>query len=81
MFNVKVEVTLKKQVLDPQGLTVKHALESLGFKDVNEVRMGKFLELKIEAKDRKEAEEKLRRMCEKLLVNPVIEDYTYQIEG
>ncbi|NQT46089.1 MAG: phosphoribosylformylglycinamidine synthase subunit PurS [Candidatus Omnitrophica bacterium] len=81
MFNVKVEVTLKKQVLDPQGLTVKHALESLGFNEVDEVRMGKFLELKIEAKDRKEAEEKLRRMCEKLLVNPVIEDYTYQIEG
>jgi len=57
MFKVDLFVSLKKQVLDPQGLTVKHALESLGYKDVEEVRMGKFIEIKLSAKDKTSAEE------------------------
>lgn len=79
MYNAKVNVTLKKSVLDPQGQTILHALESLGFKDAKKVRVGKFFELTIEARDRKTAEEKIRAMCDKLLINPVIEEYTFEI--
>ena len=80
MFKVDLFVSLKKQVLDPQGLTVKHALESLGYKDVEEVRMGKFIEIKLSAKDKTSAEEEVKAMCEKLLVNPTIEEFSYKIK-
>jgi phosphoribosylformylglycinamidine synthase len=80
MFAVEVYVSLKKGVADPQGLTVKHGLESLGFKDLKEVRMGKFITLNLEAKDKVEAETKVREMCEKLLINPIIEAYRFKLE-
>ncbi|MBI3316572.1 MAG: phosphoribosylformylglycinamidine synthase subunit PurS [Candidatus Omnitrophica bacterium] len=79
MYNAKINVTLKKSVLDPQGQTILHALESLGFKDVKKVRVGKFFELLIEACDRKTAEEKIKEMCHQLLINPVIEEYTFEM--
>ncbi len=71
---VRVVVTLKKSVLDPQGQTVQHALESLGFKGIAGVRMGKYVEVIFNGKSQnpKAAAEK---MCEKLLANPVIEQY------
>jgi len=80
MFAAEVYISLKKGVADPQGLTVKHGLESLGFKGLKEVRMGKFITLNLEAKDKAEAETKVREMCEKLLINPIIEQYRFKLE-
>ncbi|MCK4948325.1 MAG: phosphoribosylformylglycinamidine synthase subunit PurS [Candidatus Aureabacteria bacterium] len=80
MFLAKVYVTLKKSVLDPQGVTVKHALESLDFESVSDVRLGKYMEIKLDVSDEEEAEARLKEMCKKLLINPVIEEYTYDLK-
>ena len=74
-MKIKIIVTLKKSVLDPQGTVIKQALNGMGFKDVNEVRQGKFFEINIDEKDQNKAEEKADEMCKKLLANLVIEDY------
>ena len=74
-MKISVIVTLKKDVLDPQGKTIKKALEGMSFKNVNDVRQGKYFEIDIDEKDRKKAEEKAEDMCKKLLANLVIEDY------
>ena len=74
-MKIKVIVTLKKSVLDPQGTVVKQALNGMGFNNVNDVRQGKFFEININEKDQKKAEEKVEEMCKKLLANLVIEDY------
>ena len=74
-MKISVIVTLKKDVLDPQGKTIKKALESMSFKNVNDVRQGKYFEIDIDEKNQKKAEEKIEQMCKKLLVNFVIEDY------
>lgn len=80
MLKAKVYITLKRSVLDPQGLTVKHALESLGFSDVTTLRMGKYIELELNSKSKKEASLKIDSMCKKLLSNPIIEEYRYEVE-
>jgi len=74
-LKAKVYVTLKKSVLDPQGKAVQHALSTLGYGDVQSVRMGKYIEVELNDKDRAKAESNLRAMCEKLLANTVIEEY------
>ena len=74
-MKIKIIVTLKKSVLDPQGTVVQQALNGMGFKNVNEVRQGKFFEIDMDEKDQKKAEEKASEMCKKLLANLVIEDY------
>ena len=74
-MKIKIIVTLKKSVLDPQGTVIQQALNGMGFKDVNEVRQGKFFEINIDEKDQKKAEEQVSQMCDKLLANLVIEDY------
>ena len=79
MYKATVNVTLKKSVLDPQGQTVLHALESLGFKEAKNLRVGKFFELTLDASDRQKAEARIREMCDKLLINPVIEEYSFQL--
>jgi len=79
MYKVKVYVTLRESVLDPQGTAVKGALHSLSYTEVKDVRIGKFMELVIDHSDR-DIDELVREMCEKLLSNPVIEDYRYEIE-
>ena len=66
---------MKKDVLDPQGKTIKKALEGMSFKNVNDVRQGKYFEIDIDEKNQKKAEEKAEEMCKKLLTNLVIEDY------
>ena len=71
---IKVVVTLKKSVLDPQGQAVQHALESLGFKGIEGVRMGKYIEITFNGRDR-DSKAAARQMCEKLLANPIIEEY------
>jgi phosphoribosylformylglycinamidine synthase len=74
-MKARVIVTLKKSVLDPQGQAVSRALSSLGFGEVNDVRLGKIIELDIDAKEASEAKKRVEQMCEKLLANTVIEEY------
>lgn len=75
MFKAMVHVTLKRDVLDPQGKAIQNACQSLGFPSVKSVRQGKLFELELEARDEAHARSVLRELCEKLLANPVIEDY------
>jgi phosphoribosylformylglycinamidine synthase len=79
MFEAQVKITLKKTVADPQGLTVKHALEALGFGGIAGVRMGKFVTIELEAKEKEKAEEEAKAMCQKLLANPIIEDFSLEV--
>ena len=80
MYLARVYVTLKPTVNDPQGLTIRGALHSLGFEDVESVRAGKYLEVHVDAKDQAKAEKQVTEMCRKLLANPVIEDYRFELE-
>ena len=75
----KVYVTLKEGVLDPQGKAVQHSLESLGYNEVKDIRLGKYMEIKFDGIEEDEARSRLKEMCEKLLANPVIEDYRFDI--
>ena len=74
-MKIKVIVTLKKSVLDPQGAVIQQTLDGMGFNNVNNIRQGKFFEIDLDEKDQKKAEEKAEDMCKKLLANLVIEDY------
>ncbi len=74
-MKISVIVTLKKDVLDPQGITIKKALEGMSFDNINNLRQGKYFEIDINEKNQKKAEEKANDMCKKLLANLVIEDY------
>jgi len=74
-LKISVIVTLKEDVLDPQGKTINKALEEMSFKNVNNVRQGKYFEIDIDEQNQKKAQEKVEEMCKKLLANLVIEDY------
>tara|TARA_B100000700_G_scaffold53615_1_gene57218 strand:- start:1430 stop:1672 length:243 start_codon:yes stop_codon:yes gene_type:complete len=74
-LKISAIITLKKDVLDPQGKTIKKTLEMMNYKNLNDVRQGKYFEIDIDEKNEKKAEEKVVEMCEKLLANLVIEDY------
>ena len=78
-FNADIHVTLKRTVNDPQGLTIKGGLHSLGFEGVDAVRAGKYIEVWLEAADQAEAESQVDAMCDKLLANPVIENYRCEV--
>lgn len=79
-MNAKIYVTLKAGVLDPQGKAVRHSLETLGFKEVEDVRVGKFIELKLaDSLSKTDAEARVKEMCEKLLANTVIESYRIEL--
>ncbi|WP_066186315.1 MULTISPECIES: phosphoribosylformylglycinamidine synthase subunit PurS [Gracilibacillus] len=75
---VKVHVTLKEGVLDPQGKAVQNSLNTLGYNNVQEVRVGKYLELTVQ--DNADIEQEIEDMCNKLLANPVIENYSYTVD-
>jgi phosphoribosylformylglycinamidine synthase PurS subunit len=77
----KVLVTLKSGVLDPQGKAIGHALASLGFGNVGEVRQGKMIELDLDETDRAKAQQQVEAMCTRLLANTVIEDYRIELVG
>ncbi|MDH5682222.1 MAG: phosphoribosylformylglycinamidine synthase subunit PurS [Spirochaetota bacterium] len=79
MLTAKVYVTLKDSILDPQGVAVKEGLHNLQYQNVDNVRIGKFITLTFSESDKNKAEEQLKTMCEKLLANTVIENYTYEI--
>ena len=74
-MKVSTIITLKKEVLDPQGKVIKSALDGMGFNNIQEIRQGKYFEIDIDEKDKKKAEEQVENMCKKLLANLVIEDY------
>ncbi|MCU9614316.1 phosphoribosylformylglycinamidine synthase subunit PurS [Caldibacillus lycopersici] len=79
MLKVKVYVTLRESVLDPQGTAVKKSLQMMGHHSVEDVRIGKYMELTF-ADDAANLDTLVKEMCDKLLANPVIEDYRYEIE-
>jgi phosphoribosylformylglycinamidine synthase len=79
-MKARVHVTLKSGVLDPQGKAIGHALASLGFTGVGEVRQGKVIELDLAETDAARARETVKAMCEKLLANTVIENYAIEIK-
>ena len=74
-MKISVIITLKKDVLDPQGKVIHQTLDGLGFNDINEVRQGKYFEIDTKEKDLKKAKDKVEEMCKKLLANLVIENY------
>ena len=74
-MKVSVIITLKKEVLDPQGKIIKSTLDGMGFNNILEIRQGKYFEININENDKKKAEEQAENMCKKLLANLVIEDY------
>ena len=74
-MKISVIITLKKDVLDPQGKVIHQALDGMGFNDVNEVRQGKYLEIDTKETNPKKAKDKVEEMCKKLLANLVIENY------
>ena len=77
----RIHITLKNGVLDPQGKAIHHSLEGLGFDGVNDVRQGKFIEIELADGDKVAAEAKVAEMCEQLLANTVIEDFSVEIDG
>ncbi len=80
MPKVKVYVKLKPKVLDAQGQVIRNALHTLGYDNLEQVRAGKYFELEVAPSGRNIADE-VREMCEKLLANPVMEDFTFEVEG
>ena len=74
-MKISVIITLKKDVLDPQGKVIRQTLDGMGFNDINEVRQGKYFEINTKENDPKKAKDKVEDMCKKLLANLVIENY------
>ncbi len=80
MYLSKIKVTLRKSILDPQGKAVQHAIGTMNVGSVKDVRMGKYIELSIEADSEAIARTTTEEVCKKLLANPVMEDYHFEIE-
>ena len=78
-MQARIKVTLKHGVLDPQGKAIEHALASLGFGGVNEVRQGKYIEVDLAEQDEGRAREQVEKICKELLANTVIENYAYEL--
>ena len=76
----RIHITLKKDVLDPQGKVIANSLSNLGFEGIQSVRQGKYIEIMLDGDDKNSATTKLKEMCEKLLANLVIEDYSVEID-
>lgn len=79
-MKAKIHVTLKQGILDPQGKAIEHALDSLGFSHASNVRVGKYMEVDLDETDRAKADAQVKRMCEQLLANTVIEEYRYDLQ-
>ena len=81
MIKVNVYVTLKKEILDTQGLVIKKAIPQIGFNNIENVRFGKFIQLEIEqgSKSKEDIKKEIEYLCNKLLSNPIIEDFKYEI--
>ncbi|NJN75010.1 MAG: phosphoribosylformylglycinamidine synthase subunit PurS [Synechococcaceae cyanobacterium RL_1_2] len=79
-YRSQIHVTLRPSVLDPAGTAVLSGLHSMGYGQVEQVRIGKYIELTLQADNEEEAQTKLDQMCDQLLANPVIENYTIELE-
>ncbi|MBM7624340.1 phosphoribosylformylglycinamidine synthase subunit PurS [Sporohalobacter salinus] len=80
-YKVEIEILLKESILDPQGQAVEDGLEKLDYNNVSDVQVGKYIELELEdLASKEEASKQVEEMCQRLLTNPVIEDYTFEIE-
>jgi phosphoribosylformylglycinamidine synthase len=80
MARARVTITLKKTIMDAQGQTVERALHSLGYEGVRDLRIGKYLEMDLDGAPRDQLSAQLDEMCRKLLANPIIEDFRFEIE-
>ncbi|MGD9668278.1 MAG: phosphoribosylformylglycinamidine synthase subunit PurS [Hyphomicrobiaceae bacterium] len=80
-MKARIKITLKNGVLDPQGKAIGHALASLGFTGIDDVRQGKYIELKLNETDPSKARDAVERMCKELLANTVIENYSFELEA
>lgn len=80
-MKARIKVTLKSGVLDPQGKAIANALGALGFSGVDDVRQGKYIEVRLAETDPEAAKAQIDRMCQELLANTVIENYEYELEG
>ena len=80
MYIGKISILQKSNIFDPQGETTKKSLERLSVKDIEDVRIGRYIEMKINVESEEEAKRKLEKAIKELLVNPIIESYTYKIE-
>ncbi len=79
-MRVRVFITPKKGVLDPQGKAIEHSLHALGFGEAHDVHLGKYVELALDSHDREQARQRVDDMCRTLLANGVIEDYRFELE-
>lgn len=80
MYNVKVYVTYKESILDPQGEAVRGAVHRMGFDEIEDIRIGKYFEIKVSDTADRSVEEVIETICDKLLANVVLESYRYEIE-
>ena len=80
MYLAKIRVTLRKSILDPQGKAVEQAIATLGIKGVNGVRIGKYVEIRVDAASAGDAQRVAVQVCQKLLANPVMEDFAFEVE-
>jgi phosphoribosylformylglycinamidine synthase len=80
VYRSRIRVTLRPSILDPQGKAVGHAIQALGVTAVRSVRMGKFIELMVDGTTEDEARAATEEVCRRLLANPVMEDFTYELE-
>jgi phosphoribosylformylglycinamidine synthase PurS subunit len=79
LYKAQIKVTLRKSILDPQGKTVEHSIRSLGYKNVLDTRIGKYIELNLDTDSEEEAKKIAEAVCSKLLANPVMEDYEFTV--
>ncbi len=79
MFKARVHVLLKPGVLDPQGSAVQKALQTMEYRGVQEVRIGRYIEIYLESESKEKASREVEEMCQRLLANPVIEDFTFEV--
>lgn len=80
MFTSKINISINKNILDPQGKAVEHSLKSLGYDSIEDTRIGKYIELKINVQSKEEAERISKEACDRLLANPVMEEYSFEVK-
>jgi len=80
MARARVTITLKKTIMDAQGQTVERALHNLGYRGVQDLRIGKFIEMQLDGAPEEQLSAQLDEMCRKLLANPIIEDFRFEVE-
>ncbi|MGD1699315.1 phosphoribosylformylglycinamidine synthase subunit PurS [Dapis sp. BLCC M229] len=80
-YQAQIHVTLRPSVLDPAGTAVQSGLAQMGYENVEQIRIGKYIELKLQATDEATAREQVELICDQLLANPVIENYRFELEG